>query len=223
MIEYVHKVNARSRSLKLSIDKKGTVIVTTPRFIPQFAIRKFVDSHRDWIETQLKKLQSIKKKLDVDKNQVLLFGKAYKLIANIDRSVPIGVRKIGEELHINPVQQTEASIQSTLERFLKSAGSQYILKVTEVMAKKMQTSYANVSFKTQKTRWGSCSSKGNLNFNWRLVHTPPEIVNYVIIHELAHRTHMDHSTNFWKLVEKFDPEYRKHRGWLKRHGMAIND
>ena len=85
----------------------------------------------------------------------------------------------------------------------------------------MDINFNSITLREQKTRWGSCSSKGNLNFNWRLVHYRPEIIDYVIIHELAHRTHMNHSAKFWQLVEKYDPEYRKHRGFLKRHGMAV--
>ncbi len=223
MLSFTHKVNSRSRSLKLSIAKNGAVTVTTPRFTPGFIVRKFVSDHQDWITQQQAKLASIKKQLEIKENQVLLFGKVYKLEVKLDPKKPIGIVRVGESLQINPVTQTKASIDRCLERFLKNTGSSFILKQTQSLAAKMKTSYNRVSFKTQKTRWGSCSSQGNLNFNWRLVHAPPEVITYVIIHELAHRTHMNHSTDFWKLVEKFDPEYRKHRGWLKRHGMALND
>jgi len=86
----------------------------------------------------------------------------------------------------------------------------------------MNTTYQNVTLKEQKTRWGSCSSKGNLNFNWRLVHFEPPIIDYVIVHELAHRTHMNHSADFWSLVATFDPEYRIKKGWLKRNGLSLS-
>ena len=67
----------------------------------------------------------------------------------------------------------------------------------------------------QKTRWGSCSSKGNLNFNWKLVLLAPELLDYVVVHELAHRREMNHSKNFWKIVEAELPDYREHRRRLK--------
>ena len=86
----------------------------------------------------------------------------------------------------------------------------------------MQTSYNKITLRRQKTRWGSCSSKKNLNFNWQLVYFEPKIIDYVIIHELAHLTHMNHSKNFWQLVEKYDPEYKKHVGWLKRNGLNLS-
>ncbi len=85
----------------------------------------------------------------------------------------------------------------------------------------MNTSINKITLRQQKTRWGSCSSAGNLNFNWRLVHYPPEVIDYVIIHELAHRTHMDHSSSFWQLVARYDPDHLKHRNWLKKHGVSV--
>lgn len=223
MIEYTHKVNPRSKSIKLSLNKSGEVIVTSPRFVPQFVIKRFVNGQKEWIEHHQQKLKSVKKNLALNENQVLLFGKAYDLVVKLDPKKKIGIERIESSLIVNPITNSKVSIQKMLDRFLKNLGSSFILKQTEVFAKKMKTTYGHVSFKTQKTRWGSCSSKGNLNFNWRLVHAPPEIITYVIIHELAHRTHMNHSNRFWKLVGEYDPEYLKHRGWLKRQGMALND
>jgi predicted metal-dependent hydrolase len=223
MFEYIHKVNARSKSLRLSLNKNGEVVVTTPRFTPAFVIRRFVNSQQDWIEHHLKKIEETKKKLAISDDHILLFGKAYALQISLDPRNPIGVTREGDTLIVSPVSNSKASIQKTIDRFLKTIGSSFILKQTEELAKKMQTTYGHVSFKVQKTRWGSCSSLGNLNFNWRLVHAPPEVITYVIIHELSHRTHMNHSAAFWRLVAKYDPEYLKHRGWLKRHGMAVND
>jgi predicted metal-dependent hydrolase len=86
----------------------------------------------------------------------------------------------------------------------------------------MDISFGSISLREQKSRWGSCSSLGNLNFNWRLAHHPPAVIDYVIIHELAHRLHMDHSSAFWSVVKKYDPEHLKHQGWLKRRGLQLS-
>ena len=83
-------------------------------------------------------------------------------------------------------------------------------------AKRMGVDYGRITIREQKTRWGSCSSKGNLNFNWKLVLLAPELLDYVVIHELAHRREMNHSKNFWKIVEAELPDYRERRRRLKK-------
>lgn len=81
--------------------------------------------------------------------------------------------------------------------------------------------YSRISIRDQKTRWGSCSSRGTLSFNWRLMLAPPAILDYVVVHELCHLTHMDHSPAFWQAVGEVCPDYRTARKWLKDHGQEL--
>ena len=81
--------------------------------------------------------------------------------------------------------------------------------------------YGRITIRNQRTRWGSCSGKGNLNFNCLLMKTPPEIIDYVVVHELCHRKEMNHSPRFWAEVERVLPEYRRARKWLRENGGAI--
>ncbi len=85
----------------------------------------------------------------------------------------------------------------------------------------MGVSYERISIRAAKTRWGSCSGRGNLNFHWKLVLMPPEVLDYVVVHELAHRKEMNHSPRFWKEVEKVLPDYRQRREWLKKYGREL--
>lgn len=82
----------------------------------------------------------------------------------------------------------------------------------------MNVTYNRITIREQKTRWGSCSSTGGLNFNWKLVLMPEEILDYVVVHELAHRKEMNHSEAFWSEVEKILPDYKVRRRWLKEQG-----
>ncbi len=83
-------------------------------------------------------------------------------------------------------------------------------------------SYRPNTVRDQKTRWGSCSSTGTLSFNYRLMFAPPRVLDYVVIHELCHLTHMNHSREFWNLVASVMPEYKIHRNWLKEHGQELH-
>ena len=92
---------------------------------------------------------------------------------------------------------------------------------TEYYARIMGVSYGRISIREQKTRWGSCSSKGNLNFNWRLILAPEEVLDYVVVHELAHRREMNHSKAFYAIVESVLPDYRAARKWLCDKGQVL--
>ena len=81
--------------------------------------------------------------------------------------------------------------------------------------------YTRITIRGQHTRWGSCSSRGTLSFNWRLMLAPPRVLDYVVVHELCHLTHMDHSKAFWGAVERVMPDYKIHKNWLREHGAEL--
>ncbi len=95
------------------------------------------------------------------------------------------------------------------------------MKKAAYYARIMDVSYGRISIREQRTRWGSCSSKGNLNFNWRLILAPEEVLDYVVVHELAHRREMNHSKAFYAIVESVLPDYRSARRWLREHGHSL--
>ncbi len=216
-----YRTDRRARSIRIKIEATGSVIVVSPPFTPKFIVTSFVNRQQAWISAQLAKLASAPQRLRAQTPTTLLvFGKSYTKQVLYQADQPSGVTILGNRVMINPIDaQTEPT--QMINRFLKSTAAHYIPARVAQLASTMQTTYGAITLRQQKTRWGSCSSQGNLNFNWRLVHFEPKIIDYVIIHELAHRTHMNHSKAFWNLVEQYDPEYRLHRGFLKRYGMMV--
>lgn len=113
---------------------------------------------------------------------------------------------------------TKEEIQCLADRALE-----IIPKRVACFAPKVGVSYGRITIRNQRTRWGSCSSKGNLNFNCLLMLAPPEVLDYVVVHELCHRKEMNHSPRFWAEVERVLPDYREQKRWLKENGSAIMD
>jgi predicted metal-dependent hydrolase len=108
-----------------------------------------------------------------------------------------------------------------IENWLKSQARKTINQAVYCLCDKHNLSYNNVVIKDTRSRWGSCSGRKNLNFNWRLILAPEEVLNYVVVHETAHLQEMNHSGNFWKLVQERCPDYDLHRNWLKKNGASL--
>ena len=131
--------------------------------------------------------------------------------------------------HIEKIKKTkerfEAEPTEKLTREKVIARAEEALKViperVEYFAKVIGVTYGKITVRNQKTRWGSCSSKGNLNFNCLLMLAPPEVLDYVVVHELCHRKQMNHSKAFWLEVEKVLPNYKEVRKWLKEEGSQM--
>jgi len=104
---------------------------------------------------------------------------------------------------------------------LKQHARWMLAQKTWQWAQKMQVTYGKLTIRQQATRWGSCSANGNLNFNWKLVLVPEELVDYVVVHELAHRREMNHSPRFWRIVEEQMPDYKERRKRLREYETEI--
>lgn len=111
--------------------------------------------------------------------------------------------------------------KTIFESWIREHARKLITQRTKVLADKAGFKYNRISIREQSTRWGSCSSDKNLNFNWKLILAPPEILDYVVIHELAHTVQMNHSRAFWSVVEGVMPDYMKYRKWLRAHGDTL--
>ncbi len=120
-----------------------------------------------------------------------------------------------------PVSDLTDNQRAALEKRYIQAAKDYFPKRAAYYLPFTGGSFQRITIRDQKTRWGSCSARGTLSFNWRLMLAPPAVLDYVVVHELCHLTHMNHSPAFWALVESVCPDYRIHRKWLKEHGQEL--
>lgn len=128
------------------------------------------------------------------------------------------LEKMRQRQESNADQMSRTSLSEEEIKQLTELAKQVIPQRVAFFARQMDVTYGRITIRNQKTRWGSCSQAGNLNFNCRLMKMPPEVLDYVVVHELCHRKQMNHSRAFWEEVEKVLPDYRVTRQWLKQNG-----
>jgi predicted metal-dependent hydrolase len=219
MRQYQLKRSSQSRNLRLKLNRDGEIVVTAPRLIPKLLIDVFVKRHEGWIEDKLRQIIAKKRK---EEDEMRIFGHKYKLSFEYKANLPSGWQVVGSKLIYNSSRyllKPKISPRLTkiekqkLEQFAKATISAYLIKRVPRLHERMgiRKKLGRICVRNQTSRWGSCSSLGNLNFNYNLIHHPPAIIDYVIIHELAHLVYLDHSRKFWALVAKFDGKYREHK------------
>lgn len=126
-----------------------------------------------------------------------------------------------EALQAESAEKYTPQQREGLERRYRQAAKEYIPRRADYFAQRIGVSYERIRIAEQKTRWGSCSSRGTLSFNWKLMLAPPKVLDYVVVHELCHLIEMNHSPRFWKLVEEIIPDYKEYRKWLKENGNTL--
>lgn len=207
------------KTLALEIRPDGTLLVRAPLRMSRAAIDRFLREKADWIaEKQQKARQNTKNNALIVQNGAcwLLFGREVRLMfASVKKA------SLCEEAGILylPADTPEAA----LERFSREQTRCVCSRLAEEWAPKMGVTFEKVKVNGAKTRWGSCSACGNLNFTWRLALCPLPVVEYVVIHELCHRRHMDHSAAFWRMVAGYCPDYIVHKRWLKIHNALMQE
>ena len=118
-------------------------------------------------------------------------------------------------------QQARIHLDAAQEKELRERAKSVLAQRTAFFARQIGVTYGRITVRDQKTRWGSCSQTGNLNFNFRLILAPLEVLDYVVVHELCHRRQMNHSTQFWQEVAQVLPDYRKRKAWLTENGWRL--
>ncbi len=219
MFEYTIKKSKRARNISIRITPPGDVKVTAPVYTSDLKIRFFVNKNFDWIEKKLQYFQQFKKvsfNQDISK-QITFLGKNYPVeIVETSEKPKLDLSFNKAIFYVN--KKTKKELNLLLNNFYKNTTK----KIAENLIKKKMTNPPKISIRNQKTRWGSCSSKGRINLNLKLSIAPTPVFNYVVCHELAHLKYFNHSKQFWKEVERLCPEYKTHRLWLKKNGFLLN-
>jgi predicted metal-dependent hydrolase len=228
--EYEIKRNKRiSANTSIKISPAGKVIVSAPTWVPVFIIRKFVEDKADWIRDHLSKLPKTKENKGFSSgDKLLFFGEEIELEINnsdkfvrtkfdfIDGKFKVDISSIhtGEKYH--------QEIRTSMERWYMEQGIAVITEKVNRFAQIIGVDYSKITIKKVSSIWGSCSYQNNLSFSRKLIMAPHVIVDYVVIHEVCHMVHRNHSSHFWGLVCKLDPSFRQHRHWLKLNSHLLS-
>lgn len=196
--------------------RDGKVLVTANIRVSEDRIEAFVKSKQAWIQ---KHLSNAVQKCDLTQKdaEIYLLGKAYPLRLHSDASHIKGFMRLEDDtasFHL-PHTATHETLLSLRDAYYRQLCPETITPLVEKHSKAMRCSPTRISYRHNRSRWGSCSSQNRLSFNTRLMMLPESMITYVIIHELAHITHKNHAAAFWQLVEKHCPDYKTLRRGMR--------
>ncbi|WP_304541352.1 M48 family metallopeptidase [Desulforamulus aquiferis] len=223
-ITYSLRESSRAKRVNLKVSTEKGLEVVVPANYPHSRIEPLLKNNENWI---IQKLDSLTKVSKRRKNrfgqdgQILPFlGRNYRLVTVYQQGPPL-VELVGDKVVLMLPQKESGKKTEILEAWLRYQAKEIIANRVAEFKNKLGVNINQIFIKDQKTRWGSCSSQGNLNFNFRIIMAPLPVLDYLVVHELAHLIEMNHSKKFWSLVESLCPEYKRHRQWLKEHGQEL--
>jgi len=213
-------IRSKRKTIALIVERDGGLTVRAPTRISQSQINAFVQEKSDWIirtREKLKLIVQMPARQYSDDETFLFLGSSFdlKLVKAQRPSL-----QFDNGFTLSRTAQKRGA--SLFMRWYKERAYDVISERVTQFAKQYNFTPKQVKITSAKTRWGSCSPNGTLNFTWRLVMAPLDVIDYVVIHELAHLRVKDHSSKFWGVVESIYPEYKKKRKWLRENGEKLN-
>ncbi len=212
-------VRSKRKTVALAVMADATLIVRAPMRTPLYYIRNFVDKSLPWIKKQKARANKLndtyKPKQFIEGEGFLHLGNTYKLMLSDQKQITLNDRLI----------YPRADLSRAKERMIEWYKAQALRDISERVSRYSRiTSWKckSVKISNAKKRWGSCSPSGTLNFSWRLIMAPPEIVDYIVVHELAHLRHHNHSARYWNTVRVILPDYKERDKWLKENGRSLD-
>jgi predicted metal-dependent hydrolase len=228
-IPYTVRKSQRAKSVRLRIDAKNGLQVVVPKAARGLDVEAVLLDSTDWILKHYAKVQQVKadERRYVTGETIPYLGREWPLEVIEKRSGKLitvtqneAIIRVSVPADI-PVKDRRESIRSALEAWYRRQAKEYLGPRVAHLARQHGFEYERITIKGQTTRWGSCSSNRNLNFNYRLMMTPPVVIDYVIIHELCHLREMNHSPRFWALVAQYCPDYKQWVTWLKKNSARL--
>ena len=210
MQAFAYKVSrSRRKTLSLSIERDGSVLVRAPLTANERTIEDFVARHRDWALSKLKEFRPVTLDLS-DGAELFLFGTPYL--------IRTGRARIAGDILYLPEEGRERALKRLLMRFVKE-----VMEVlTSRLARSYDFTYSSVAVSSARGRWGSCSKDGVIRYSFRIAFLPTRLVEYIAVHELSHTLCFDHSPAFWAQVEGILPDYKERKKELKERSGIMN-
>jgi predicted metal-dependent hydrolase len=212
----VNRSRKRRKTISLQIRDEAEVLISAPYFTPAEEINRFVDEKQNWINKAIQKHKdaSLKNKEYDTGEHFFYLGQSYPLEAFFEPFENAGVVLWNNCFYLNAREDKDLRKHYFVSWYKKKA-SDFIHQRVDFFSRMLKLHQENIRITSASSRWGSCSEDNNLAFSFRLIMAPPDIIDYVIVHELSHIKEKNHSPRFWKRVEAIMPEYKTHRRWLK--------
>jgi len=211
-----------ARSLKVRILSDGRVLVTAPYGVSRDYINDFLANHQDWITRQHQQTMAQLQSLPSRRERLLFRGKAYHFRLNVSRTRQSRLKFEGDNIVVTAMGEAHSEVRQVIEKAYRRLASQRFEQRVPLLGDLVGKNIRQVTIRSQRSRWGSCSSQQTISLNWRLIMAPDWVSDYVIYHELAHLTWMNHSHSFWQLLSGYYPKYRQAEKWLKDHHNLLH-
>jgi predicted metal-dependent hydrolase len=220
-ITYTVKRSLRAKRVRLEVRQQTGLTVVIPHFYEIGQLSELLQSKGRWISRNLSRcshFQSLSAKKELKSGDTVPYlGRDLELVKRENHSGAGGVTLEVNILVVSPELFKNGILELALEQWYRTAAAKLINERADKLSSQMGISYKRIVIRSQKTRWGSCSHKKNLSFNWKLIMAPEPVIDYVIIHELTHLKEMNHSKRFWELLAQYCPKWRDYKKWLKQH------
>lgn len=221
-------IKSNRKTIAISFDRDGNLIVKAPIWVSDRKIAEFVSKKQEWIDATAKRLENARKEKETSRIKLENGDKIPYLGGELMLSVVREERSRGRLKCLNdrilmwvPYIADYEYKRELLEKWYRRQAAEILHKKAYEFASLLQVGFEGVYIKDQKSRWGSCSGRGNLNFNFRILMAPEEVCDYVVMHELCHLVHMNHSKEFWELLATVCPRYKTCKKWLIENGETL--